>query len=214
MRIALTLWLTTALLAPVAACGADRSTEPTHCSTCHGSQLQGNVALQAPALAGMEPWYLDEQLRAYNQLQRGTAGFDRDPAGKEMQSVAREIVTPAQRAAALRHVASYSPTRPVRWLAAGNANNGAKLWDQHCASCHGAQAQGRAELHAPSLLSLNDWYLAATWAKYREGLRGAAVTGNAWALGMAEISRAMPTDFPIQDVIAHLYNLNNEPTKP
>ncbi len=214
MRIATTLWLATVLLAPAAACGADRGTESTHCSTCHGSQLQGNVALQAPALAGMEPWYLDEQLRAYNQLQRGAAGFDRDPAGKEMQSVAREIVTPAQRAAALRHVASYAPTGLVPWLPAGDANNGAKLWDQHCASCHGAQAQGRAELHAPSLLSLNDWYLAATWAKYREGLRGAAVTGNAWALGMAEIVKALPTDFPVQDVIAHLYNLNNESIKP
>ena len=214
MRSALTIWLTTVLLAPVAACGADRSTEPTHCSTCHGSQLQGNVALQAPALAGMEPWYLDEQLRAYNQLQLGTAEFDRDPAGKEMQSVAREIVTPAQRAAALRHVASYAPTRPGRWLPAGNANNGAKLWDQHCAACHGAQAQGRPELHAPALHRLNDWYLAATWSKYREGLRGAAVTGNAWAVGMAQIAKSLPTDFPIQDVVAHLYNLNNESTKP
>ena len=214
MRAVKALWLTAVVLAPVAACGADRSSEVTHCSTCHGSQLQGNVALQAPALAGMEPWYLDEQLRAYSQLQRGAAGFDRDPAGKEMQSVAREIATAAQRATAIRHVAGYAPTRLAQWLPAGDANNGAKLWDQHCTTCHGTKAQGRAELHAPSLNRLNDWYLTARWSKYRESLRGAAVTGNPWAVGMAEITKALPADFPIQDVVAYLYSLHNESSKP
>ena len=187
------------------ALGADADVR--HCSTCHGSRLQGNATLQAPALAGIERWYLLEQLQAYHGQQRGAAGFEHDPAGKEMQTVARQLAEPAQRQDAVRYVAGFAPLKAAAQLPAGNAANGAQLWAQHCASCHGSRAEGNAALHAPALARLNDWYLASAWGKYVQGQRGAAANDSPWALGMAALARSLPADFAINDIVTHLASL-------
>ena len=183
MHWAITLWL---VAGPVLGVAADADVR--HCSTCHGSQLQGNPTLQAPALAGIERWYLQEQLQAYHARQRGAAGFERDPAGKEMQTVARQLAAPAQRLRAERYVA------------------------QHCASCHGETAQGNAALHAPALARLNDWYLASAWNKYLQGQRGATPGDSPWATGMAALARSLPAEFAINDVLTHLASLSGGST--
>lgn len=198
------LWLLGSLVAVLPLHAADKAADLQHCTTCHGSRLQGNVALSAPALAGIEPWYLQEQLQAFEQQHRGAAGYDADPAGKEMQTVARQIVTAAQRSTAASYVATFRAARPGATRSPGDAANGAHLWGQHCAACHGAKAQGSAPLHAPSLARLNDWYLLAAWRKYQQGLRASNPAAGPWALGMGQVARSLPTDFPIEDVITYL----------
>lgn len=200
------LWTVVALCVLVGpALGADADVR--HCSTCHGSRLQGNPTLQAPALAGIERWYLLEQLQAYHGQQRGAAGFERDPAGKEMQTVARQLAEPAEQDRAARYVAGFAPLKTAPQLPAGNAANGARLWAQHCASCHGSHAQGNASLHAPALARLNDWYLALAWRKYVQGQRGTAPGDSPWASGMAALARSLPADFAINDILTHLASL-------
>src|SRR5690606_29960271 len=41
------------------------------CGACHGNRAQGNEALQAPALAGLQDWYIRQQLENFRQGVRG-----------------------------------------------------------------------------------------------------------------------------------------------
>ncbi|MBK6672412.1 MAG: c-type cytochrome [Proteobacteria bacterium] len=66
------------------------SAEFTHCTVCHGSLAQGNASILAPALTGIEPWYLAEALAAYRAGQRGQAASLDLPA-LEMRIAARAI---------------------------------------------------------------------------------------------------------------------------
>ena len=46
------------------------------CTTCHGDQAQGNVAMGAPALAGQNDWYLVTQLKNFVAGYRGKHADD------------------------------------------------------------------------------------------------------------------------------------------
>ena len=37
------------------------------CAACHGANGMGNKALNAPRIAGQEPWYLERQLKNYKE---------------------------------------------------------------------------------------------------------------------------------------------------
>ena len=37
------------------------------CAACHGANGMGNKALNAPRIAGQEPWYLERQLNNYKK---------------------------------------------------------------------------------------------------------------------------------------------------
>ena len=56
------------------------------CLTCHGADGQGNPVIGAPALTGIEPWYLDMQLRSYRGAER--SGTDE---ALEMHAAARDL---------------------------------------------------------------------------------------------------------------------------
>ncbi len=64
------------------------------CGACHGPAAGGNVALNAPALAGADDWYLAAQLQAFREGQRGQHREDR--SGRQMRNMAR--VLPDQQA--------------------------------------------------------------------------------------------------------------------
>jgi len=75
---------------------AEEPHEPvTHrfCFTCHGTDGIGSEGIQAPRLAGMEPWYLKRQLELFRAGGRGTHPMDIE--GMEMQPMAA-IMTDAE----------------------------------------------------------------------------------------------------------------------
>jgi cytochrome c oxidase subunit II len=202
----LTAFIGTATPAPAAEPTlAARLDDYAYCTVCHGATGGGNLAIRAPALGGIEPWYLEAQLKAYRARQRG-ADDGADPAGAEMRIVAGEI-DDARLPSIARYVAGLDgradppatpPTRTT--LARGRAAYGT-----HCASCHGPRGAGDAALGAPGLARLNDWYVVAAWQKYRSGLRGTATAAGApTALAMQASAAALPGDFPIEDVAAWL----------
>jgi cytochrome c oxidase subunit II len=174
-----------------------------YCTLCHGANGAGNLAILAPALAGIEPWYLTEQLQAYRARHRGT-DFGTDPAGTEMRVVTNDI-RPEEADAIAAWLSRLPVVRPQSTVA-GDARRGKALYTTHCAACHGARAEGNAALHAPSLARLNDWYLVASFRKYQSGLRGADAA-NPWANAMHLQSRALPADFAIGDVARHIGTL-------
>ena len=63
------------------------------CAACHGQQGEGNVAMNAPKLAGQEPWYVKRQLEAYQAGTRGTASGD--SYGMQMRPMAMSVASPA-----------------------------------------------------------------------------------------------------------------------
>jgi cytochrome c oxidase subunit 2 len=59
------------------------------CGACHGAKAQGNYALQAPALAGQDDWYLKRQLENFRLGVRGA--HDGDTYGHQMVLMARSL---------------------------------------------------------------------------------------------------------------------------
>ena len=65
---------------------AEQEREPfddRYCMTCHGIDGVGNFGVQAPRLAGMEPWYLERQLKLFREGLRGK--HPEDTEGLAMQ---------------------------------------------------------------------------------------------------------------------------------
>jgi cytochrome c oxidase subunit II len=167
-----------------------------YCTLCHGATGGGNVAILAPALAGIEPWYLAEQLQGYRARHRGK-DFGTDAAGTEMRVVTNGI-RPEEADAIAAYLSRLPVVKPPATVT-GDARRGKPLYAAHCAACHGPRAEGNAALHAPSLARLNDWYLVASFRKYQSGLRGTD-PADTWAHAMHLQSRALPPDFAIEDV--------------
>lgn len=59
------------------------------CATCHGPSAAGMQALNAPALAGQEAWYMQRQLRHFRSGVRG-ADTTHVP-GMQMAAIAKTL---------------------------------------------------------------------------------------------------------------------------
>jgi cytochrome c oxidase subunit 2 len=71
------------------------------CGACHGPAAEGNPALNSPALAGANDWYLLAQLNAFRDGVRGSHPDDR--TGRQMRAMA--AVMPDEQA--LRDVVAF-----------------------------------------------------------------------------------------------------------
>ena len=56
------------------------------CSACHGANGEGNAALNAPANAGQDPWYMTRQLKNFRVGIRGA--HPDDAFGAQMRPMA------------------------------------------------------------------------------------------------------------------------------
>src|SRR5580693_5813157 len=84
-------WQILALLPMLAAPAFGEQRNFEYCTVCHGAQGNGNPAIRAPRIAGLEPWYLKNQLNAFKAGWRGTHA--EDAAGNEMRPVAEALST-------------------------------------------------------------------------------------------------------------------------
>jgi len=60
------------------------------CSACHGAKGEGNEALNAPPLAGMDDWYVARQLKKFQSGVRGTVKDD--AVGAQMAAMAMTVL--------------------------------------------------------------------------------------------------------------------------
>jgi cytochrome c oxidase subunit 2 len=139
-----------------------------YCILCHGTNGNGNSAIRAPKISGMELWYIARQLEAFATGMRGA--HPDDTAGQEMQPVGARLKSESTLAAATQFITSL-PSGKVEKTISGDVQRGRALYAA-CAGCHGAKAEGNEALQAPALASRSDWYLVAQLEKYRRGLRG------------------------------------------
>lgn len=71
------------------------------CGACHGANAEGMEALNAPRLAGQEPWYLVRQMQNFKNGIRGNN--PRDTYGMQMAPMAQLLADDA----AMEDVAAY-----------------------------------------------------------------------------------------------------------
>lgn len=114
-----------------------------YCKTCHGVSGQGfHGATPIPRLAGQQPQYIENQLRAFIERRR---------ENKYMYNVAH-VLSPTTQAALAKyfHGLSAKPVggAPKELVAAGKKIYEEGLVDANvppCASCHGPEAKGDGE---------------------------------------------------------------------
>ncbi len=180
----------------------------TYCTVCHGVELTGNAAVDAPSLAGLPDWYLERQMRAFREGWRGTHADD--PSGMEMRPQA-QVLTADQLQAAIRFAASI-PARTAPVTLTGDVRRGEALYDS-CAACHGTRGEGNAALLAPPLAPQSDWYLARQLERFRAGVRGSAPGDEQGAL-MRASAATLPDDQAIRDVVAYVKTLQPNEGEP
>lgn len=175
----------------------------TVCSACHGAQGEGNVQLNAPKLAGLDPWYIRRQLQHYQQGIRGTQPGD--TYGVQMAPMAMTVAAPAAMENVIAHIATLPDTPAPKTLTAGNPARGAELF-QTCAVCHGGDGQGRWGTNAPRLAGMSDWYLHRQLEYFKSRVRGghpADIYGDQMYM-MANVLRA---EGAVDDVVAYIETL-------
>ena len=89
--IPVVLAFSVAVIASMGASAAEPHEPVSHqfCFTCHGTDGMGSEGIQAPRLAGMEPWYLKRQLELFRAGGRGLHPMDFE--GMEMQPMATQL---------------------------------------------------------------------------------------------------------------------------
>ncbi len=195
-----TMWA--ALLATCLAGRAGAANEFDHCLLCHGANANGNVAIRAPKVSGMEPWYLTRQLQYFAGGVRGAP--EADAPGHEMGPVGLRLEQESRLADAVRFIGTLE-SRPPAHTVTGDAKRGKSLYAA-CAACHGAKGEGNATLQAPALAARSDWYLAAQLDNYRRGLRGADPR-DAYGAQMRAVVASLADDAAINDVVAYINSL-------
>lgn len=78
----------------------------TACIACHGARAEGNPALSAPALAGLDDWYVLRQLEGFRSGSRGK--HPDDLPGQQMRAAASMLADET----AAKNVTAYIATLP------------------------------------------------------------------------------------------------------
>jgi cytochrome c553 len=192
--------LVAAIAAFTGAAGAENKFD--YCLLCHGAAANGNAGIQAPKLAGMEPWYLTRQLENFAAGIRGTPVAD--ASGHEMGPVGLRVKQEGTLADAVLFVGALAPAKPAPTIA-GDVKRGKRLFAA-CSGCHGAKAEGNPKLQAPALAARSDWYLVTQLRNFRDGVRGAD-DRDTYGAQMRAIVASLPDAKAITDVVAYIDTL-------
>jgi cytochrome c553 len=197
----LSVFCSAASLAAEGDIGVAAALDDRYCTTCHGVEGLGNIAIEAPRLAGMEAWYLKRQLENFRAGIRGTHGEDLQ--GNAMRPMAAKL-------------SDESITDIVDWIGdweyvpakatiEGNVRQGRTAF-QACAACHGANAQGNEALGAPALAGQNDWYLLTQLRNFRAGFRGSHQE-DTFGSQMITMSKSLKDDQAVINVVSYINTL-------
>lgn len=172
------------------------------CAACHGQQGEGNLAMNSPNLAILQPWYITRQINHFKDGIRGAN--EADEFGRQMAPMANMLMDES----AIRNVAAYigtlDPPATVSTLD-GDVEKGAYFYNS-CGACHGAKAQGNYALQAPRLAGQDDWYLKHQLKNFRLGVRGAN-EGDTYGHQMVLMARSIQNDQSINDLLAYVNTL-------
>jgi len=207
--VALALWTLFCAGAPLGAAQAESHERGQAlfalCTQCHGAAGIGNRDALAPAIAGLDQWYVEAQLKKFRSGIRGK--HPQDMGGLRMHPMALWLQDDADLAAVAGYVASLAPTRPAPQLTGGDSARGKQLFTP-CVACHGIDASGNQAMNAPALKHASDWYLLSSLQKFKDGIRGADPADPMGAI-MRAMAGTLPDEQAMRDVIAHITTLGN-----
>ena len=115
-----------------------------YCKTCHGLSAQGYRGyFPMPRLAGQQPQYIENQLRAFIERRR---------TNPVMANVAH-VLSPSMVSALAAYFKNLDP-RPIGGASRGSLSLGKKIYDEGlpesnvpaCSACHGSEAKGQNEI--------------------------------------------------------------------
>ena len=152
LRLAAAAVLTLAIASAGRAADRDEGGEPRngfqakleYCKTCHGLQGEGYRGyFPMPRLAGQQPKYIENQLRAFIERRR---------VNPVMFNVAH-VLSPATLAALSAHFHNLNPA-PMGGGSRDNVGLGKTIYEQGlpesnvpaCSACHGPEAKGHEEI--------------------------------------------------------------------
>jgi cytochrome c553 len=181
--------------------GVAAAMDDRYCTTCHGVEGLGNIAIEAPRLAGMEAWYLKRQLENFRAGIRGTHGEDLQ--GNAMRPMAAKL-SDESIADIVDWIGDWEYV-PAEATIEGNVRQGRTAF-QACAACHGANAQGNEALGAPALAGQNDWYLLTQLRNFRAGFRGSHQE-DTFGSQMVTMSKTLRDDQAVINVVSYINTL-------
>jgi len=172
------------------------------CAACHGMQGEGNIFVNAPKLAGQAGWYLERQVKNYQQGVRGSDAAD--TFGQQMAPMAIMMGDAAE----INNIVAYITSLPMADAPptiSGDLSRGKDLFNS-CKSCHGPQGLGMQALNAPRLSGIDDWYLVRQLENYKRGIRGSHPQ-DVYGKQMAQMADVLRDDQDIRDVVAYINTL-------
>lgn len=173
------------------------------CASCHGQQGEGLQALNAPKLNGLQPWYIERQIKYYQEGVRGA--HPDDVYGRQMAPMANMLSTDD----AIRNVAAYISQLPetnAPDTVSGDASRGMSIYNANCAACHGEDGRGSWATDAPNLVGMSDWYAVTQLNNFRAEIRGAH-SDDDYGEQMVSFATAMRNPQQVNDVISYLNSL-------
>ena len=170
------------------------------CAACHGANGMGNKALNAPRIAGQEPWYLERQLNNFKGGIRGA--HPKDPYGMQMRPMALTLANDQ----AVSDMAAFLSSMPVskssESTVKGDATAG-KASYMICQTCHGPKGGGNKALNSPKLSGLQDWYIVRQLKNFKAGIRGTK-SGDLFGMQMRPMAMTLANDEAINNVAAYI----------
>ena len=173
------------------------------CAACHGANGMGNKALNAPRIAGQEPWYLERQLKNYKG---GIRGADpKDTYGMQMRPMALTLANEQAVSDMAAYVSRTPDSKPSESTVTGDAKAG-KASYMICQTCHGPKGGGNRALNSPDLTGLQDWYIVRQLKNFKAGIRGTK-SGDLFGMQMRPMAMTLANDAAINNVTAYIATL-------
>lgn len=187
------------------------------CAACHGEFGQGGKRGEYPRIAGQRAAYLKDQLKSFRARKR--INIPMYPYTQERELPDEDIEAVSEYLAAIE-----LPTRPPEFKdsddaltrllamekvmivprAEGDVDNGMKIYQKECFSCHGRDGRGRGKF--PMLIGQYTNYLKKQVDSYLKGERPHDEEGATGILNTLK-------EQDIQDILAYLTSIQ-DPEKP
>ncbi len=172
------------------------------CSACHGASGEGMAALNAPANAGQDPWYMTRQLKNFRAGIRGA--HPDDAFGAQMRPMAMVLADDQAIADVVAYISSLDMPEPARTIE-GDVELGKQAYET-CVPCHGENGQGAMALDAPRLSNQHDWYIVRQLENFKAGIRGGH-KNDIYGAQMRIMSQMLETDVRVRAVAAYIATL-------
>lgn len=176
------------------------------CAACHGANGEGKAALNAPANAGQDTWYMIRQLKNFKAGLRGA--HPEDTFGAQMRPMAMVLTSDQDILDVVAYIASLDMPEPARTVD-GDVALGKQAYVS-CIACHGEFGEGAKALDAPRLSNQHDWYTVRQLQNFKAGIRGSH-QNDIYGAQMRIMAQMLESDERVRAVAAYIATLKYMP---